>query len=170
MDTAVRELPDEPAVNGSEAQAAGTGEVAGVLHVFQYPADLCSAEIGVYEEAGLVADLLGEAEGLEGVAVLGGAAVLPYDGVVNRPAGFGVPNDGRLALVGDADGGDFLQGDAGLYDYLAHDGFLAVPDLLRVVLDESWLGEILSEFFLTDGAWSALVVENDGSGTTGPLV
>ena len=34
---------------------------------------------------------------------VGGAAVLPDDGVVDRLAGRAVPDDGRLALVGDAD-------------------------------------------------------------------
>ena len=44
--------------------------------------------------------------GLELGAVVGGAAVLPDDRAVDRLAGRAVPDDGRLALVGDADGGD----------------------------------------------------------------
>ena len=39
-----------------------------------------------------------------------GAPVLPHDGAVQRPAGAAVEGDERLALVGDADGGDGLGG------------------------------------------------------------
>ena len=39
------------------------------------------------------------------LAESGGAAVLPDDGVIDGFAGGAVPDDGCLALVGDADGG-----------------------------------------------------------------
>ena len=42
------------------------------------------------------------------VADVGGAPVLPDDGVVDRLAGGAVPDDGGLALIGDADAGDVL--------------------------------------------------------------
>ena len=43
---------------------------------------------------------------LQPLAEVGGAAVLPDDRVVDRLAGLAVPDDRRLALVGDADRGD----------------------------------------------------------------
>src|SRR5207244_11465518 len=49
-------------------------------------------------------------------AGVGGAAILPDDGVVDRLAGRAVPHDRGLALVGDADGGDVLRRKPGLRD------------------------------------------------------
>ena len=46
-------------------------------------------------------------------AGIGGAAVLPDDGVVDRDAGGTVPDQSGLALIGNADGGNFGDTDAG---------------------------------------------------------
>ena len=68
-----------------------------------------------------------------------GARVLPDDRVVDRLAGRAVPDDCRLALVGDAQRGDVARRRRPVErpsDHLLR----ALPDLHRVVLDPARLG------------------------------
>ena len=67
-------------------------------------------------------------------ADVGGAAVLPDDGVVDRLAGLAIPDDGGLALVGDADRGDVLASAPAFFSALRQTATRR-PDLLRLVLD-----------------------------------
>ena len=129
------QLPDEPGVHGAERQLAGVGARARARHVVENPADLARGKIGVDEQAGLRLNRVAGAVGLQPLAVVGGAAVLPDDGVVHRLAGLAVPDDRRLALVGDADGGDVLRPDVRAAERLDRDADLRRPDFLRVVLD-----------------------------------
>ena len=73
--------------------------------VVEDPGDLGAGEIGIEDQAGLGRDLVLVAGALQRVAEVGGAAVLPDDGVVDRLAGAAVPHHRGLALVGDADAG-----------------------------------------------------------------
>ena len=107
---------------------------------------------------------------LQPIAELRGAAVLPDDGVVDRLAGLAVPDDGGLALVGDADGRDVARPQPGAAERLDRDGDLRRPDLVRVVLDPAGLREDLLELLLRDADDGAVVVEHDGAGAGGALV
>src|SRR6202022_583268 len=79
---------------------------------------------------------------------IGGAAVLPDDGAMNRLAGDAVPHHCRFALVGDADRGDVLGADAGFLQRLAAGGDGGGPDVLRLVLDPARRRKMLREFLL----------------------
>ena len=61
-----------------------------------------------------------------------------------------VPDDGGLALVGDADRHDVLEPNAALPQRLARDVALRGEDLLRVVLDPARLRKDLAELALRD--------------------
>jgi hypothetical protein len=78
----------------------------------------------------------------------GGAPVLPHDSAMDRAAGGAVPEQGRLALVGDAECGDVLGCKSGLRHRLAGGGKCAVPDLLGIMLDPAGLRIALGEFLL----------------------
>jgi len=68
--------------------------------------NLAGREIRVDQQAGLAAHHFSAAIGDQAVAIGGGAAVLPDDGVVNRlPIGT-PPNNCGLVLVGDTDSRD----------------------------------------------------------------
>lgn len=159
MDLAAGEVPDEPGVHRAEAELAALGPCACTGHVLQNPADLGGAEIGVDDKAGLEADLISQAEGLEAVTVFAGAAVLPDYGVIDRFAGGGVPHHGRLTLVGDAYAGDVQTVDSQLSNGLRDDRGLAGPDLPGVVLDPAWFWEMLCKFFLCHAPGAPLVVK-----------
>ena len=168
VDLAAGKLPDEPTVHGAEAEFAGLGLLASPGNVLKDPVDLGAGEVGVDDEARLLPDPVGLVS--ESVAEFGGAAVLPDNGVVHGFAGFGVPDDGRFPLVGDADAGDVLAVDAHLGDGLGDDGRLGGPDFHRVVLHPARFREILGELHLRGGADVAFVVEDDGPGGTRPLI
>jgi hypothetical protein len=87
---------------------------------------------------------------------------------VDRLSGCAVPDDGRLALIRDADGRNRFGGDAGFLEYFVCDSALAFPDGRGVVLDPARLGVDLGEFLLADPDDVAVVVEQDrahGSGS-----
>ena len=104
---AAGQLPDQPGVDVAEQQFAGAGALARAGHVVENPADLAGGEVGVDDEPGLARDGR-RPRGAAGQlgAVIGRAAALPDDGGRDRLAGRAVPDDGGLALVGDADGGN----------------------------------------------------------------
>ena len=76
------ELPDEVAVDGAEEELAAGGAVAGAFGLVEDPFELGAGEVGVEDEAGAFGDHGLMAFGAERGADLGGAAVLPDDGVV----------------------------------------------------------------------------------------
>ena len=99
----------------------------------------------------------------QGVAVACGAPVLPDDGARDGFAAFSVPDHGGFALVGDADGGDFVFVGADFRQRFVHDGELRAPDGFGVVLDPAGLREVLGEVFLRDVDDVACAVKDDGA-------
>ncbi len=89
-----------------KASSPRSAACARALDIVEDPADLGAGEIGVEQQAGLGGEQRFEAICLQLRAQWRGAPVLPDDGVVDRLAGLAVPDQRRLALVGDADGGD----------------------------------------------------------------
>jgi len=82
---------------------------------------------------------------------------------VAGPSGAAVPDDGRLPLVGDADGGDVLRRALGLRQRAAHHGAGVRPDLLGIVLDPAAARQQLVVFELFDRDYSRIVVEQDAA-------
>ena len=104
-----------------KASSPASAAVARAGDVVEQPGDLGGGEIRIEQQPGL--GRRSPARGRRArsvVAGVGGAAVLPDDGVVDRLAGRAVPDDRGLALVGDADGGDVLRREPGLGHRRAH--------------------------------------------------
>src|SRR5512134_1094856 len=75
----------------------------------------------------------------------GGAPILPDNGGMDRRAGGAVPEDGRLPLVGDANGVDGGRADAGIGQGRGDDREAGRPDRVRVMLDPAGLGVVLPD-------------------------
>src|SRR5690606_34494965 len=130
--------------------------------VIQDPGYLGAGEVRIEDEAGLAGDLRLHAFALQRGAVLGGAAVLPDDCLVDRPAGLAVPHHGGLALVGDADTGNVAGGDLRLRPRAAAGLERRAPEILRVVLDPSRAREMLRKLLLRRSDDAVIGVEQDG--------
>ncbi len=117
---AAGQVPDQPGVDRAERELAARRARAGARHVVEQPLELGAGEIGVEHQPGLRRDRRRLARGAQRVAHRRRAAVLPDDGVGDRPPGRALPQQRRLALVGDADGGDVARRDAGLGERLVH--------------------------------------------------
>src|SRR5262245_26166317 len=113
MDETSRELPEEPAVYGAERDLA-SGRTRSKLRLrVEEPRDLRTGEVGVQHETGPGAHHGLESFGLEALADRRRAPALPDDGAVDGQAGPAVPEERRLALVGDPDRGHLSRGDPG---------------------------------------------------------
>jgi hypothetical protein len=69
------------------------------------------------------------------LAVGRGAAVLPDDGVRERPPALPLPEEGRLPLVADPDRGDLAPAHAGLGEHPKCGPDLGLPEKLGIMLD-----------------------------------
>ena len=120
-----------------KASSPGLRRRARAVDVVEQPGDLGGGEIRIEQQPGLGGDLrLRGRRARSARTGVGGAAVLPDDGVVDRLAGRAVPDDRGLALVGDADAGDVAGARApALRHRLAHGRDRRRPDFLRIVLD-----------------------------------
>ena len=94
--------------------------------VVEQPRDLRAGEIGVEEQAGPLAEHRLLTGGTQLLAEAGGTPVLPDDGVGDGTA-VAVPDDRRLTLVRDADGGDVRGCCAGSLRALPGRSPVAIP-------------------------------------------
>src|SRR4029453_11946490 len=81
-----------------------------------------------------------------------------------------IPDDRRLPLVGDADGGDVAGTQVRPAERLRGDGDLGRPDLAGVVFDPARTGKDLREFALADGDDVRVVIEDDRARAGCPLI
>ena len=105
MDFAARQVPQKEGVDRAEQELARLRAAAREGHVVEDPADLGGGKIGVRVQTGARVDPLAVLF-FDLFTIGGGAAALPDDRVVDGLAREAVPYERRLALVGDADGGD----------------------------------------------------------------
>src|SRR3546814_18858008 len=76
------------------------------MRISDWSSDVCSSDLE--QQAGALPHQVFGTLGTQLLAESGGAAVLPGDRLVDGRTGLAVPDHRRLALVGDADGGDLL--------------------------------------------------------------
>ncbi len=162
--------PDDPGVHVAKEQIAALGGGARAVDVIQNPLDLGAGEICRERQAGLRAQPVLAAIAPQLGANVGGARVLPDDGVIDRLAGFAIPHHGRLALIRHADGGNIFRGDVAFDERASNDLLRARPDLNRVVLDPAGLGVNLIVLFLVKADDATAVVKDHKAGAGGALI
>jgi hypothetical protein len=74
-----------------------------------------------------------------------GSPILPDDGTVKRLAREPIPEQRRLPLVGDANGGDLLMIQPSVTQGLLCRPEQGGPDVSGVVLHPAWLGVVLAQ-------------------------
>ena len=155
--------PDQEAVHGAEQDLAAGGAGAQAIERVEQVLDLGAGEIRVDHQAGLLAECRLVPVGLQAVADRRGHAALPDDGVGHRLAGGLLPQDGGLALIGDADGREVGGGDAGFGEHVPRRLQLRGPDRLRIVLDMPGAGEDLRELLLGLCDHPSAAIEDDAA-------
>src|SRR5262249_29838008 len=163
-------LPDEPCVDGAEGELAARGALARAGNLVEEPRELGAAEVGIDDEAGALADQAFGADLAQVLAQPRGAPVLPHDCVRDRLAGLPVPDDGGLALVGDAHGQEISCGNSTFPQRVARHVALRREDLARVVLDPARLRKDLPELALSERDRAAGLVEDDRPRARGALI
>ena len=136
----------------------------------QQPAQLASGKISVRHEPRHGFDVLFKSFLAEPGDNRRGSAALPDNRVVQRPAGFPIPEQRGLALVGDADCRDAVQRNAGNADDLAQRVNLRIKDRRRVVLHPAGLRINLLKFIALHGDDPRAFVEQNGAGAGCPLI
>ena len=167
--TPLHQMPGQEAVHRAEAQLALLRALAQVQRI-QQPRQLRPAEVGVRHKARLFPDGFAMPLAHQLLHIGRGAAALPHDGVVHAAARVLLPQQGGLALVGDADGRDVA------HVHLAHlhgllQGFhLGAEDVVRVVLHPAGLGIALLKLDRVRGKRAPRLVKDDGAAGCGALV
>ena len=106
VDLSTRQAPQQETVDGAESQPPGLGARPGAVDVIQDPGDLCRRKIRIQAKARLRGDQCLVALISEPPAVLRRAPVLPDNRRIDAVAGFPVPEERRLPLVGDPQPGE----------------------------------------------------------------
>ena len=157
---AARQPPDKPGVDRSERELAGGPGLA------QQPLELRRREVRVGDEPRSLAD---EVDGELG-APRRGSPVLPDDRWRDRAPVAPVPEDGRLALVRDADRPQLARRDVGVVECVARSGEHRLPDLVGVVLDEPRRGEVLPQLAVPAPDGPEILVDHEARRPRRPLV
>src|SRR5439155_23334690 len=129
------ELPEEPRVHGAKRELAALGADARAGDLVEQPADLGAREVSVEDEPGAVPHERLDPLGAQAVARRRRPSALPHDRAVDGRSRTTIPDDGRLALVGDPDRRHLGSDDARLVERGTCRAFDGRPDLLGVVLD-----------------------------------
>jgi hypothetical protein len=161
---AAGQVPEHPGVDGAD------GQIGGGLHPAraEQPLQLGGGEVGIEHQAGGPPDEVQVPVGLQLSAAVGGAAVLPDDRPVQGLAGAPVPDDGRLALVGDADRGDRRLPEA--VEQVGERGGDRFPDVDGVVLHPPRPGEVLGELPVGEPGRPAVLVQGEAADAGRPGV
>ena len=165
-----RQLPDEPCVDRAEEELVLFRHLSRTWHMVKDPADLSAGKIRIDGKPRYISYRFGMTACAKLFTKIGCTATLPNDGVINGSARSFVPNDGGLALIGDADGGDFLGRDACCNDGFRHGRVLRSVDLKRIMLDVACRGIKLCKFLLRLGNDLSVLIKENGTGAGRALV
>ncbi len=170
VDGAVGQFPKQKGIDGAERQFAVARPRPRAGHVIENPGELGRREIGIEHQAGARPDHRLMAFGLQPRAMIGGAAVLPDDRVVNRLAVGAAPHQRRFALVGQAESGDVLRAERARGEDVAHRRPRRLPQVGGIVLDPTGMRINLAKLLLRRSEGRRPLVEQDRSRRSRPLI
>ncbi len=165
---AAGQVPQQPAVDGAEADLAGRGSGTTIGRLVEQPAPLAGGEAGIERQPCARLDLRGVTGTAQSVAEVRGASALPRHHRAHGRTTITLPGHARLALVGDADAREGRSPGAleDLVDTLAH----ALPDGIGVLLHPARLGVLDVHRPRGLGHHRPNRVDEDGLGVAGALV
>ena len=137
---AAGQIPNDPGIDRAEKRLALRRPFARAGDFVEKPGELERGKIGRERQSRLCADQI--AQPLRRDPVDGGlrARIHPDDRVMKRRAGRRIPQDRRLALIGDADGREVAGRDLGLGQRRRDHGLRIAPNLGGVMFDPAGAG------------------------------
>jgi hypothetical protein len=106
------QVPEQPAVDGSELELSCFCSLLKNGILVEYPAYFGAGKIGVDKQAGSFVNQGFQPIGFQPFANISTLATLPDDGPVYRLAGFPLPDHGGFPLIGNANSGQTILADA----------------------------------------------------------
>ena len=170
MHLAIGQLPNQPSLDGAEQELAGFCLLSGARDIFENPAQLRAAEIGIDQKSCLLTNHIAVPGRFQLIAVLRGTAALPHNRVADRNAGFFIPNHRRLSLIGNADGFNVFVCAVDLKQRLLRHAHLRRPNFHRIMLDPPCPRIDLRKFLLRDTDHIAFAVVQNTAGARRSLI
>ena len=169
MGTACHQMPGKEAVHRAKAQLTGF-RLFVEIQMIQQPGQLGAGKIGIGNQSRLPADHFPVAFLQQPFHVVGGAAALPHNSVVNAGAGFPIPQQGGFPLVGNADGRNVPHVHATQLHRFTKCRDLGGQNIVGIMLHPARLGIVLWKFHALGGQHVPCRVEYNRPGAGRPLV
>ena len=170
MNGAARQVPDKPAVDGTEEHFALLGARTRARHRIEEPLNLCRRKIRVEPQARLAVHKRLNSLFAKRLAPVVRSAVLPNERRRNRLARLAVPKHGRLALIRHADRSHLFGRHARFSETSARHGKLRAPNLGRIVLNPAGLGKMLRKLHLLERDDLRAAIEKNRARTRRALI
>ena len=161
VDAALCQLPEDPRIHRAKHQLARFGAAAVRIDAVEDPGQLRRRKISVDDQPRFFEDLLLPGAALDLLAEIRRAAALPDDRIIHRTPRCALPDDRRLALVGDADRLHIVGMDALQRQQLLQHAKGRRPQLHRILFDPARLRIILTDLLLPHPSDALAVVESD---------
>ena len=170
VDFAGGQIPDQPGIDVAEEQFAVAGTFHGTGYVVEDPADLAPGKVRINYQACLRLHEATIERLLQLIAEVSSPATLPNNRRSNGFAGLLVPDNGRLALIGNPAGGDVAGRNTNLRQGGPGGFQLCPPDGHRVLLHPARMRvETVERYRVHGDTFTALIVKS-GAGAGGSFV
>ena len=161
VDSPAAKPPQQKRIDGAESEIAVGGAAGEGFVAAEHPRDFSGGKIRIEKQPAFFVGGGLESVGAHLAADVGGAAVLPNNRAPDGLAARALPQQSRLALIGDADGGDVGGARAGFGYRFAGGGEERFPDVFRIVLDPARARKMLRELALREGDRAQIGIEQN---------
>jgi hypothetical protein len=170
MHLSARQVPDQPSFHRAKQELPFISQLPHSWNVIKNPLNFCCREVGVDNQARFLPHVRLQALIFELCAIIRSAAALPNDRVISWLSGGFIPEDRRLALVGDANCSDLPGIHLPGGEHRRHRLKLAVENLHWIVLHPPGIGVELLKFPLRLRKDVPALVEYDRPRACGALI
>jgi hypothetical protein len=164
MHSAIRQAPDQPAIDRTGEHIAAPGAL-GEFAILQQQFEFRRREIRIDDQAGEFSDAI--RLGRQFRATRRGAPVLPDDGRPHRATGPAIPENDGLALVRNSDG---ARRQLRLLDGFAPGGHRPLENFFRIVLDPARPRVVLGDLSVSSTRDPPVFGDDEAGGAGGSLV
>ena len=170
MHLALCKIPDKPCVHSSEQKIPGRRIFSRTFHIIKNPRQLRRRKIRVRHKPCSLSHIIFHAVTLQPVNIVRRSPALPYNRIVNGPAGTPVPHNRRLTLVSNPQRRNIIRRSTDSADSLSNNRHLRCPYLHRVMLNPARLRVYLCELLLCHTAYPPLLIKQNASGACRSLI